>query len=356
MSGNLFLQRAFELALRGSGLVAPNPMVGAVLVHEGRVIGEGWHQRYGEAHAEVNCLDNVTTEDRRLITESTMYVTLEPCAHYGKQPPCALRLVQEKVKEVVIATNDSFAQVNGKGMHMLRQGGVAVEVLADQQRGRWLNRRFFTAQEKKRPYIILKWAQSSDGFIAPLSRQRTQLSDPLTRTLTHRWRAAESAILVGYQTALHDDPTLDARHWNNHHPLRVIIDRRLQLPATHKVLDGSIPTWILNEQEDRMAGNTTFRKLDYEDFFPQLFERLLSAGKTSLFVEGGAFTLQQFIDKGWWDEARVYHTPIALGGGIGAPVVQVAGKADYEANVGSDVLRIRVNPESGFTIAPEFLF
>jgi len=356
MNQDFFLNRAFELALRGSGFVAPNPMVGAVLVHEGRILGEGWHEQYGEAHAEVNCLNQVAAADRHLIPQSTLYVTLEPCAHYGRQPPCALRLVQEKVKKVVIATNDSFAQVNGKGIEMLRQGGVAVEILDNQQTGRWLNRRFFTAQEKKRPYLILKWAQSADGFIAPLSRQRTQLSHPFTRTLTHRWRAAESAMLVGYQTALHDNPALDARHWNNHHPLRILIDRRLELPLTHRVLDGSLPTWILNEQTDKEIGLTHFLKSDFENFFPQLFERLLAAGKTSLFVEGGAFTLQQFLDKNWWDETRVYHTPAALGAGIAAPVIPVSGQAAFETAIGSDVLRQQVHPDSGFTWSNAFPF
>lgn len=331
-------------------------MVGAVLVHAGRIIGEGWHARYGEAHAEVNCLNSVAAADKKLIPHSTMYVTLEPCAHYGKQPPCALRLIQEKVKKVVIATHDSFAQVNGKGIQMLQAAGVEVAVLENQQTGRWLNRRFFTAQEKKRPYIILKWAQSRDGFIAPLTRQRTQLSHPFTQTLTHRWRAAESAMLVGYQTALHDNPALDARHWNDNHPLRVVIDRRLQLPATHRLLDGSLPTWVLNAQTEKEDGLTQWMKLNFEDFFPQLFERLLAAGETSLFVEGGAFTLQQFLDKGWWDEARVYHTEKALGGGISAPVLPIAGQPDYEAGIGSDVLHIAVNPASGFILFPEFAF
>lgn len=356
MQQDLFIRRAFELACRGSGRVAPNPLVGAVLVQEGRIIGEGWHQQYGEAHAEANCLNSVCASDRQFIPESTMYVTLEPCAHYGKQPPCAVLLVQEQVKKVVIATNDTFEQVNGKGIQILQEGRVETAVLQNQQTGRWLNRRFFTAQEKKRPYVILKWAESRDGFIAPLSRQRTQLSHPFTKTLTHRWRSAESAILVGYQTALHDDPALDARHWDQQHPLRIVIDRKLQLPATHQLLDGSMPTWFLNEQTEKATGLTQYLKLNFDDFFTALFERLLAAGKTSLFVEGGAFTLQQFLDKGWWDEARVYQTAAALGGGIAAPVIAVPGEAAYSCGIGTDTWNIITNPASGFTLVNDFLF
>jgi len=199
-------------------------MVGAVLVYEGRVIGEGWHRQYGQAHAEVNCLESVAEEDKHLIPQSTMYVSLEPCAHYGKTPPCANRLVQEGIKKVVICNTDPFAQVDGKGITILKDSSAEVITGVQADAGRWLNMRFFCMQEQQRPYIILKWAQTADGFIAPADGSRLQISNQQSSQLVHKWRTEEDAIMVGYNTAVNDNPQLTARLWQGKNPLRIALD------------------------------------------------------------------------------------------------------------------------------------
>jgi diaminohydroxyphosphoribosylaminopyrimidine deaminase/5-amino-6-(5-phosphoribosylamino)uracil reductase len=325
MQHEAFMQRAIQLAHRGSGRVAPNPLVGAVLVHEGRIIGEGWHHTYGDVHAEVACLQSVAEADKPLIPQSTMYVTLEPCAHQGKQPPCAHRLVQEGIPCVVIAARDPFPQVSGKGIAVLKAAGVHVETGVCEPEARWLCRRFLAAEELHRPYIILKWAASADGFFAPADGSRLQLSNHFSQVLVHRWRAEESAILVGYRTALADNPQLNVRAWQGPQPLRLVLDMHLSLPQTHHLLDGSAPTWIINEEKSRTEGPTSFLKVAFDEMLlPSLLQRLLEAGKTSLFVEGGAALMQRFIDEGLWDEARVFITPKSLGNGLRAPLLKRA--------------------------------
>jgi diaminohydroxyphosphoribosylaminopyrimidine deaminase/5-amino-6-(5-phosphoribosylamino)uracil reductase len=339
MHDEQYMRRAIELASRGSGYVSPNPMVGAVLVYQDRIIGEGWHAVYGDVHAEVACLNSVAEADWPLISQSTMYVTLEPCAHQGKQPPCANRLVQEGIRKVVIAVEDPFPQVSGRGVSILQQAGIEVAIGCLRQEARWMARRFLSMQEQGRPYIVLKWAQSADGYLAPADGSRQQLSDQFSQTLVHKWRTEESAILVGYNTALADNPRLDARLWQGPQPLRLALDRELRLPNSHHLLDASVPTWIVNEQADA-AGPTTFLKLPFnETLFPALLQRLGQAGKNSLFVEGGAQVLNSFITAGLWDEARAFFTPKVLGSGIPAPLLNSAALAS-DTQIGTDAMRL----------------
>lgn len=352
MQDELYMRRCFELALRGAGRVAPNPMVGAVLVHNDRIIGEGWHRQYGQAHAEVNCLESVAPEHRALISDSTMYVSLEPCAHTGKTPPCALRLVREGIRKVIIANPDPFEQVAGAGIRILKEAGVETKTGILAAEGNWLNRRFFSYHRLRRPYIILKWAQSADGFIAPEDRRRTQLSNPYSTTLTHRWRTEEAAIMVGYKTALHDDPALTARNWQGLSPLRIALDRQLRLPQTHQLYDEAAPTWILNELIDKTTGNVYQLKTDFsQDVLTQLSAKLYEAGRLSLIVEGGAALLQSFIDAGLWDEARVFRTQPVLGSGIGTPRLSQANLAQ-EYELANDRLQLWVNKSSSYPYAP----
>ena len=343
-----YMLRCLELAQLGKGNAAPNPMVGAVLVYNGRIIGEGWHRQYGEAHAEVNCIESVKQEDRHLIPESTMYVSLEPCAHYGKTPPCALRLVHEKVKKVIICNTDPFEKVGGKGIEILQQAGIETETGVLEDEGLWLNRRFFCYHRQKRPYIILKWAQTANGFIAPADRTRLQISNTHSSQLVHKWRTEEAAILVGYQTALHDNPQLTARGWHGRQPLRLVLDRTLSLPATHHLLDNSVDTWIINEVQEAENGRSIQVHLPFnEALLPSLLQKLYDAGKTSLIVEGGAQLLQSFINLGLWDEARVFTVPKLLAAGIAAPLLSGA-NAPHSFHIEDDELVSYVNQQSSY--------
>ena len=324
-SSKLFMQRCFELAQKGGGLVAPNPMVGAVLVNEGRIIGEGWHQEFGEAHAEVNCFESVKEEDKELLPTSTLYVSLEPCAHYGKTPPCTLRILQEKIKEVIICNKDPFDAVNGKGIELLQQEGIIIQSGLLKEEGLWLNRRFFCFHQHKRPYIILKWAQTQQGYFAPLDRSRFQMSNHHSQQLVHHWRTQEAAILVGFKTALHDDPQLNARLWQGKQPLRIVFDRTLQLPSTLKMFSDQAPVWVLNELRDDVQESISYVKIDFsENVLQQLFKLLYKANILSLIVEGGAGLLQSFIDEGLWDEARFFETANLLNEGLQAPLLHHA--------------------------------
>jgi diaminohydroxyphosphoribosylaminopyrimidine deaminase/5-amino-6-(5-phosphoribosylamino)uracil reductase len=271
-----YMQQCLQLAQRGKGHTAPNPMVGAVLVYNGHIIGQGWHHNYGSDHAEVNCLKNVADADRHFIPDSTMYVNLEPCAHYGLTPPCANRLVEERIKEIVIANEDPFEQVSGRGISILNEAGILVKTGVLKQEGLWVNRRFFCFHQLARPYIVLKWAQTADGFIAPADRRRFQITGEESRRLVHKWRTEEAAIMVGATTALTDNPQLTARMWSGRQPLRIVLDQRLQLPSTHHLFNNAAATWVVNGQKETMHGNVHWVKLPFDSaLLPQLFRRLL---------------------------------------------------------------------------------
>lgn len=343
-----YILRCLELAQKGKGYVSPNPMVGAVLVHDGRIIGEGWHQQFGQAHAEVNCLDSVSDADKTLIPDSTMYVSLEPCAHLGKTPPCAERLVTEQVKQVIVCNGDPFAKVSGKGMEILNTAGINTSIGLLEDKGLWVNRRFFCYHQQQRPYIILKWAQTKDGYIAPPDRSRTQISNKAAGQLVHKWRTEEDAIMVGYQTALHDDPQLTTRLWQGKNPLRIVVDKDQNLPNTGKIFDTHATTWILNRKNNAINDNLHYIQLDFErDIIPQLLKRLYQAGIQSLIVEGGAALLNSFIKANIWDEARVFTAEHLLNEGIKAPVLQNANHV-LQASVSTDELNVYVHQNSSY--------
>lgn len=335
MNHELFMQRALQLALLGQGHVAPNPMVGCVIVHNGRIIGEGWHRQYGQAHAEVNALNSVI--ERHLLPESTVYVTLEPCSHFGKTPPCADRLVQEGVKEVIVCNDDPNPLVAGRGLNKLRQAGIQVQTGILAQKGRELNRRFFTWIEQQRPYVILKWAQTADGFLAGPDYQPVPISGPLAQRLVHRWRSEEDAIWIGTHTARTDNPRLNVRAWTGRNPLRIIPDRTLSLPPDLHVFDGSQPTLVFTEKEREPAPNLTYATLSDWSLTAMLAD-LKTRNIQSILVEGGTRLLESFLAEGCWDEIRLFRSSAFLKKGIPAP--HFTAKQVLRERVGVDELTV----------------
>lgn len=331
------MQRALELATLGRGQVSPNPMVGCVIVHDGRIIGEGWHQRYGEAHAERNAVFSVRPDDTYLLPESTAYVTLEPCSHYGKQPPCADLLIEKRIGRVVCCNDDPNPLVAGQGFAKLRAAGIDVEtgILAEQ--GRELNARFFTYIEQKRPYVILKWAETSDGFIAGEDGRPVKISGDLSHRLVHRWRSEEDAIMVGTNTARTDNPRLNVRLVPGRNPTRIVIDKQLQLAKELNLFDNSQPTLGYNFIRTETVGQTSYIQLRADKpFLPQLLGDLRQRNIQSVIVEGGTRLLQSFLETGFWDEMRVFRSPRMLGNGVKAPAVR--GKLVSRERVGEDEL------------------
>lgn len=331
------MQRALELAALGRGCVSPNPMVGCVIVHEGQIIGEGWHQNYGEAHAEVNAVQSV--KDPALLKEATIYVSLEPCAHHGKTPPCADMLISHQVKKVVIGAFDTNPLVGGKGIERMRQAGIEVVTDVLEAQSRDLNRRFFTAIEKHRPYIILKWAQTADGFVARKNYDSKWISNEQSRQLVHQWRAQEDAILVGPQTARYDNPRLNVRGIKGQNPLRLLVDRKLSVAGDLHFFDGSQPTLIYNCLKEESNEGLNYVKLDQEDFLLNLLKDLNKRKIQSLIVEGGAGILNAFIAAGLWDEARIFKSANQFEEGISAPKIE--GSLMLNQKIGNDLLEIR---------------
>lgn len=302
--------------------MAPNPMVGAVIVHNGKIIGEGFHRKYGEAHAEVNAIASV--RDESLLREATLYVSLEPCSHYGKTPPCAELIVRKRIPRVVVGCPDPFPEVSGRGIGMLREAGVEVVTGVMEEEARALNRAFMTFQEKKRPYICLKWAQSADGFLDKLrtspAEPAVMLSSPEARRTVHRLRSEVAAIMVGTQTALLDNPSLTVRHWAGDSPVRVVLDRSLRIPTHYHLLDGSVKTLLFTEKEASGRENTEYVTMDFNrPVLPQVIHELYARGLNSLMVEGGAMLLNSFINEGLWDCMLVETAPVSLVSGVRAP-------------------------------------
>jgi diaminohydroxyphosphoribosylaminopyrimidine deaminase/5-amino-6-(5-phosphoribosylamino)uracil reductase len=342
----LYMRRCLELAQKGAGKVAPNPMVGAVLVHSDRIIGEGWHQQYGAAHAEVNCLLSVAPEAAHFISESTLYVNLEPCSHFGKTPPCADLILRNKIPKVVIGSIDSFAGVSGKGIERLKNAGVEVVTGVLEKECRTFNRRFFTVQEKKRPDIILKWAQSAEGFIAPASGVKTRLSNDSSQKLVHKMRSEEAAILVGYNTALKDNPQLNDRFWNGGQPIRIVFDPENKLPEYLFLFQPLQKTIIFNFRKNEIKENKEWIKVEHNQN-PALgmINRLKEI--QSVIVEGGSKTLQLFIDAGLWDEALIFKTPVLTGGGLPAPLLTHS-KAVSHFHLGGDHICLQAHERNDF--------
>ena len=333
------MERALQLAVLGRGKVSPNPMVGCVIVHDHKIIGEGYHQQYGGPHAEVNAINAVQNPD--LLTESTCYVSLEPCAHHGKTPPCADLLVEKGVKRVVIAAVDSNPLVGGKGIEKLKKAGIEVLTGVLEKEAKDLNVRFFTMIEKQRPYVILKWAQTADGFVARKNFDSKWISSEQSRMMVHQWRAEEDAILVGTNTAQYDNPQLNVRDWAGKSPLRLVIDKALRLPQTLHLFDRSLPTIVYNLEQAEDYENLSFVKLAENQFLETLLSDLHQRKIQSLFVEGGSQLLNSFLALGLWDEARVFESETTFEEGIAAPKIKMP--QFNQIQLKEDVLRIYSN-------------
>ena len=340
------MQRCLDLAALGMGNVSPNPMVGAVIVHDGRVIGEGYHQKYGEAHAEVNAVNQVLAHFKNaadLLKQSTIYVSLEPCAHYGKTPPCADLIIKYRIPKVIVGCRDPFDQVDGKGIEKLKDAGIEVTVGVLEDECKWLNRRFFTRVQKHRPYIILKWAQTIDGFFAPDDHTQHWITGPESRKLVHQWRGEEDAVLAGKNTVAIDNPQLNVRYGEGQSPKRVVIDRRLELDKGLNVFDQSVETFIFNEIKTDVDGKIKYIALeDFDRYVPQyILYQLYLQDIQSIIIEGGAYTLSTFIEAGLWDEARLFTGNTSLTKGIKAP--QIKGIIAEQILSGTDQLHILQN-------------
>ncbi len=315
----LYMQRAIDIASLGHGRVSPNPMVGCVIVHKGKIIGEGWHQSFGKEHAEAIALQNV--KDKSLLPEATMYVTLEPCAHHGKTPPCVVRILDEKVGKVVIAVKDINPLVAGKGINYLEKAGLKTEVGCLSKEAERLNSRFFTFYNKKRPYIILKWAETEDGFIARLNNDSKWISNQYARKLVHKWRSEEDSIMVGTDTAQNDDPSLTTRDWPGENPVRIVVDRNLRLPLTLNLFNGEVQTLCYNLIKDEIMPGIEFVRLEKTGFLRSLMHDLHKRQVQSIIVEGGAITLNLLLKEGLWDEARIFKGTMKFNEGIEAPII-----------------------------------
>lgn len=335
------MQRCIELAQLGAGFVAPNPMVGAVLVHQNRIIGEGYHRVYGQAHAEVNCLNAVEDKDKPLIKESTLYVSLEPCVHMGKTPPCADLIIARQISRVVIGSNDPFKEVNGKGIEKLKAAGVKVTMGVLGAECDDLNKRFFTFHTRQRPFVILKWAQTANGKIANKDYSRLHISNEYSNRMVHKWRSEEAAVLVGTNTALSDDPALTNRLWTGNQPVRLVLDRQLKLPGSLQLFNRLVKTIVFNTKKHKEDKNLIYYRLSEQgSIIKEMMDALYQLNIQSVLVEGGAQLLQSFIDEGIWDEARIItNNSMQVGEGVAAP--QLMGRQMISTeSIQNDVIEI----------------
>jgi diaminohydroxyphosphoribosylaminopyrimidine deaminase/5-amino-6-(5-phosphoribosylamino)uracil reductase len=327
-----YMQRCVQLAEFGSGEVAPNPMVGALVVNEeGMIIGEGWHKRFGEAHAEVNAINAVfAAQKEEQLPFSTLYVSLEPCSHFGKTPPCTNLIIRHKIPRVVIGCRDPFKNVNGSGVRQLSEAGVQVAEHILEKECVHLNRRFITFQQRQRPYVIIKWAQTADGFIGrdwvgQQNHGRLQISNELSSRLVHKWRHEEAAVLVGTNTALLDNPMLTTRNWSGSSPVRIFIDMDLKVPHSHHLLNNRVRTIVFTAAKEGRENNREYIAIDKEtELVRQIMAHLFRLEIQSLIVEGGAQLINSFLNSGLWDEARVITGTFAAGSGLPAPLLKNA--------------------------------
>jgi diaminohydroxyphosphoribosylaminopyrimidine deaminase/5-amino-6-(5-phosphoribosylamino)uracil reductase len=327
MTDEIFMQRCLELAENGMGSVSPNPMVGCVIVKNGKIIGEGFHAKIGQAHAEVNAVKDVIQkygeQANTLLKDATVYVSLEPCAHFGKTPPCADLLIKHEVAKVVIGNNDPFPDVDGKGIEKLKNAGIIVVQGVLEQQCSQLNRRFFTRITKQRPFIILKWAQTANGYFSPLNPSKKWISAALSKKMVHKWRTEEDAVLVGKQTVIADDPQLTTREWTGKNPIRLVIDKNLQIPVDKQIFNDAGKTIIFNELKSAYSENLQYVQMeDMHYYLPQKIAfQLYLMDIQSVIIEGGANILNQFIQAGLWDEARVFNSAANWETGIAAPAI-----------------------------------
>lgn len=336
-----YIKRCIELAQNGLGTTYPNPMVGSVIVYEGQIIGEGWHKKAGESHAEVNAVRSV--KDKSLLKKATIYVSLEPCSHFGKTPPCCDLIIANEIPNVVVGTIDPNEKVAGKGILKLIEAGANVTVGVLENECNELNKRFFTFHQKKRPYIILKWAESQDGFLAPekainQDRKPIWITNQYSRQLVHKWRTEEQAILVGTQTVVDDNPKLNVRDWEGNNPLRVIIDRNNRIDKESFIYDDSVKTIVFsNENSKSSTENTSFEVIDFnQNIIPQILDVLYKNQIQSIIIEGGRQTLQSFIDENLWNEARIFIGETSFHTGTKAPII--SRKKSIKTNILSDEL------------------
>ena len=343
MNHEHYIKRCLEISKSGIGTTRPNPSVGAVLVVDDKIIGEGFTSPYGGSHAEVNAISAV--KDQTLLATATMYVTLEPCSHFGKTPPCADLIIKSEIKKVVIGCIDSNILVAGKGVERLQNAGCEVIVGVLEKECKAHHKRFFTFQTQKRPFIILKWAQTLDAFIAPNKRAiqaPVWITKEVSRQLVHKWRSEEQAILVGTTTVLDDNPGLDVRYWNGENPVRIVIDRELKIPTSLKVHDGSVKTIFINERNTSVKGAIFFEKINFlKPIAIQICAVLFKHNIQSLIVEGGTKTIQTFIDENLWDEARVFSGEVHFNNGVNAPTLDVI--PTNEENIKGDILKTYLN-------------
>jgi diaminohydroxyphosphoribosylaminopyrimidine deaminase / 5-amino-6-(5-phosphoribosylamino)uracil reductase len=309
--------RAIELARNGLGRVSPNPMVGCVIVRKNQIIGEGWHQVHGGPHAEVNAVKSVGDESQ--LRESEVYVNLEPCSHYGKTPPCADMLARLQVKHVILSTRDINPLVQGKGISILESAGIQITEGMLAPEAYELNRRFFTYFSLDRPYLILKWATTADGYMARENNDSKWISNVYSRQIVHKWRSEEDGIMVGANTVKHDDPALNVRDWDGKDPVRIIIDPHLKITGNYKIFDKRQKTLVYNLLEDTATENLMYIKLEESSFLSLVLRDLKNKGIQSVLVEGGKYLLENLIQAGTWDEARVFSSPLTFGSGLEAP-------------------------------------
>lgn len=347
MTDETYLKRCLELAQLGMGKVSPNPMVGCVIVTNGKIIGEGYHAEFGKAHAEVNAIQSVLEhygdEAEDLLKQATVYVSLEPCAHFGKTPPCADLLVKHRVKKVVVGNIDPFSGVDGKGIKKLKNAGIDVVSGVFQDECSAVNRRFFTRIQKNRPYIILKWAQTENGYFAPNDGSQQWISGSLAKKMVHQWRSEEDAVLVGKQTAMIDNPALTVREWPGRNPIRLVIDKDLKIPHTSLLYNKDAKTIVFNHLKTSIEENIHFIQMeDMQYYLPQkIAYQLYLMDIQSVIVEGGANLLNQFIEAGLWDEARVFTVPKLWNNGLLAPIIH--GKIITDNLVENDNLKVYLN-------------
>lgn len=318
----VYMQRCLQLAKLAVGNVAPNPMVGAVLVYNGEVIAEGYHRQYGGPHAEVHCITEALKNHPGKISGSTLYVSLEPCAHFGKTPPCADLIIRHKIPKVVIACRDSFEAVDGKGIAKLKAAGVHTTLGVLENEAIALNKAFFTFHQLKRPYITLKWAQTANGYISGAGQSRLLISNSYTNRLVHSWRSAHAAIMVGANTAISDDPLLDNRNWTGPAPRKILFDPHLKVPHSLRLFNTDDVLVILNTVKDAVSGNIIYLKMDKNNMIPDAMHQLQQLNIQSLLVEGGGFLHRSFIEADVWDEARIItNKELSVRGGVQAPVL-----------------------------------
>ncbi len=334
----LYIKRCFQLAKLGDHKVGPNPFVGAVIVYNDRIIGEGYHQQYGGNHAEVNAYKSIRKSDLPYLPESTIYVNLEPCFHYGKTPPCVDLILREKIKKVVISCKDPHPNVAGKSINRLQENGVEVIIGVLEKEGQFLARRFLTSLDKNRPYIILKYAQSEDGFIGQEGKQ-VWLTGSLSKRLVHQWRSKETAILIGTNTAEIDNPRLTNRLYSGGSPIRIVLDAKGRLPHHLHVFDGAAKTYFIAEKEIQHPNIKTILHDSKNESLSDLMSKLKEINIKSLIVEGGAQVLKSFIQENLWDEARIFKAAIFLKSGIKAPVLP-KGEIYQKKKVGEDILHL----------------